>query len=204
MNNTVQKSINISLLCLSLGLVPNGRLQCGELIASKTPDANLQSSYIVQSKYGLSKANQKILKAITNIEIKSSLKNVINALTDFNNYPKIFPNIQSHKIIKQEDNFVLTERFLKPMFIYKQTKHNVIYNLSNCPSELTWVIPANNNVSYASGKWVVESVSPQVTRVTYSIKVIPQKSVPPGFGNMVLNFIQNDAVKSLKKYCEAS
>ncbi len=202
MLNILNKIGSVYLLLFVISI--NNISLANDLIASKVSPVTLGTNFESIKRVETVKNNKKLLQAVTDIQINSSVNDVVKALTDFNNYPKIFPNIQSHKVIKQDNNFVLTERFLKPMFIYKQTKHNVIYNLSKCPTELTWVIMSNNNVNYASGQWLIEAVNPSLTKVTYSIKVIPHNMLAPGFGNMVLNFIQSDAVKSLKKYCEAS
>ncbi len=196
------KKIFVLLILINL----NASLLANELIGANLNNISIsnlsQAVNTTKEKLDDPRLKNQIVKATVTVNIKAPVDKVWSILTDFKNYPDIFTKIESCNILRQKNNLVYIESFLKPQMFVKQTCQHTINDLSSGPNKLSWYM-LDGNFQYMEGSWkLIAKNNGKICQAYYTIKTIPGSVIPKSLVNVALNMVQHEVVNSLKDACE--
>jgi ribosome-associated toxin RatA of RatAB toxin-antitoxin module len=129
-----------SALCLTLAA-----LLCAQI-------ASAESNALAQD--GQKTHTAKVARTTVELVIKAPREVVWKKLTDFDNYPQLFPRVKSCQVLKRESESVYLESVLKPQLFVKQATQHTINDLGGSPNVLRWRM-LDGNFKSAVGEWTL-------------------------------------------------
>lgn len=133
--------------------------------------------------------------------IKAPVDFVWQELTDFPNYPSLFPRIESCKVTKRTGNYVYTESELKPQMFLKESKQLNVNDLNGKPHVLRWAM-LEGNFESCQGRWDLASdCAGKACKIKYTLESTTDP-IPKAVAGFTLKYVQKDIVKTFKRTTE--
>lgn len=149
----------------------------------------------------LPKPSKKLLSAVLETTIRAPLPFVWQKLTDFSDYPQIFPRIESCKVTKRVGNYVYTESNLKPQLFLRESTQKVVNDLTGKPHVLRWAM-LQGNFENSQGCWeLTPEENGKSCKIKYTLESTTEP-VPRAIASFTLKFVQKDIVKTFKRSTE--
>lgn len=144
----------------------------------------------------------KMAKGVSEVTIKAPKELVWRLLTDFNNYPHLFPRMKTCTVTKREGNLVYCESNLKPQIMVKQTVQHTINDLGGRPDVLRWKA-VDGNFKAVEGEWSLKSTKDgRCCQVRYTLALDAGPAIPKPMVGFVIKMMQKEIVGSIKEVAE--
>lgn len=177
-----------SALCLTLAA-----LLCSP-IATKSPVALAED--------GKKPQTTKLARTAVELVIKAPREVVWKKLTDFDNYPQLFPRVKSCQVLKRENESVYLESVLKPQLFVKQATQHTINDLGGSPNVLRWRM-LDGNFKSAVGEWTLSpSDGGKYCKARYVLEIDPGPVIPRPMASMVISMVQKEIMADVKRAIE--
>lgn len=175
-------------LCLTLAA-----LLCAQ-IASAESNAQAEDGQKTQS--------AKVARTTVELVIKAPREVVWKKLTDFDNYPQLFPRVKSCQVLKRESESVYLESVLKPQLFVKQATQHTINDLGGSPNVLRWRM-LDGNFKSAVGEWTLSPTDGgKYCKARYVLEIDPGPVIPRTMASMVISMVQKEIMADVKRAIE--
>lgn len=104
------------------------------------------------------------------------------AVTDYNQYPKILPEVGSIKIKNQTPNSASIEYTVNLI----KTFHYTLKMTQNAPTSLTWDLEEGSLFKKNSGSWTITALGPNQCKVSYNLEVDIKLFAPKSITNALV------------------
>lgn len=125
-----------------------------------------------------------------------SAEQYYKAITDFENYPDLLPEVSSIEILEKSDNATLVEYSVQ---IVKQISYTLKMT-HTFPTHVEWHLDSGSLFKTNSGSWTIEPISDKQCKVTYDLdialkvfapKTITKKLVAVNLPRMMKTFYEH-------------
>lgn len=145
----------------------------------------------------------KMAKGVSDVTVKAPKEVVWRLLTDFPNYPRLFPRMTSCAVTKREGSLVYVESYLKPQVMVKQTCQHTINDMAGRPDVLRWKM-LDGNFKAVEGEWRLKSSKDgKQCQVRYTLALEPGAAIPKPMAGFVIKMMQREIVNSIKEVAVA-
>lgn len=177
-----------STLCLTLAA-----LLCAQI-------ASAQSSALAEE--GKKTHSTKVARTTVELVIKAPREVVWKKLTDFDNYPQLFPRVKSCQVLKRESDSVYLESVLKPQLFVKQATQHTINDIGGSPNVLRWRM-LDGNFKSAVGEWTLSPIDGgKHCKARYALEIDPGPVIPRTMASMVIAMVQKEIMADVKRAIE--
>jgi len=175
-------------LCLTLAA-----LLCSQIASS---------GLVAQAEEGKKTQTAKVARTAVELVIKAPREVVWKKLTDFDNYPQLFPRVKSCQVLKRESDSVYLESVLKPQLFVKQATQHTINDLGGSPNVLRWRM-LDGNFKSAVGEWTLSpSDGGKYCKARYVLEIDPGPVIPRTMASMVISMVQKEIMADVKRAIE--
>ena len=147
-------------------------------------------------------ADTKLAAASVETTINVPRDYVWQNLTDFDNYPHLFPRMVSCKVLKQDERTVFLETHLKPQMFVKETCQHTINEIHGKPEVIRWNM-VDGTFKSATGEWkLTPGEDGKSCKVRYTLQIDPGPAIPRPVASMALKMVQREIVTGVKQTLE--
>lgn len=133
------------------------------------------------------------------IEIKAPISQIFGVISDFENYPNFFSNIQDVSVQKKTKNKVQAAFTLHVIMDIHYTLDLVLYP----PDRISWSLVKGDMMKSNNGSWTLKEMGKNKTLVTYAIDINFGMLVPKKVVNMLIHSGLPEMLQALKENAES-
>lgn len=137
--------------------------------------------------------------------INASAPEVWQVLTDYDNFERFFPNIETSRLLESSDNRSVFEQInVVQVFLFTQRSRIVVASTENYPQQIDFSL-VEGDLESLQGSWQIESISssPNQVLITHQVSVEPNQG--GAVRNVFFGIYQNvleDTLNALKQEAE--
>ncbi|MGB3491812.1 MAG: SRPBCC family protein [Elainellaceae cyanobacterium] len=137
--------------------------------------------------------------------INASAPEVWQVLTDYDNFERFFPNIETSRLLESSDNRSVFEQInVVQVFLFTQRSRIVVASTENYPQQIDFSL-VEGDLESLQGSWQIESISssPNQVLITHQVSVEPNQG--GAVRNVFFGIYQNvleDTLAALKQEAE--
>lgn len=138
--------------------------------------------------------------ATKTIIVPVPMSDFYRTVTDYLAYPDITDEVKSARIISREGPVSIVEFTAKVMFRSFDYRLRMV---EEAPNKMAWTFISSNTLTQNRGSWVLEALSPNETRVTYSNELGAKAWIPDSFINALAGVVLPRVLKKWAVYAQS-
>lgn len=119
-------------------------------------------------------------------EMQVDPRTVWNVISDYNHLAEFIPNIRNSRVVQRDGDRLLVSQTGEFSFLFFRQPVEVMLAVAESPPRQIVARAVGGNLREMEGRYELENLPAGAVRLSYSARLIPEFSVPPFIGKMVV------------------